>query len=157
MLIFQADTRLTTSKMKLGNVIVLASLVFGIEGGRLHLDCCDRIAVGYIEKSGSSFVDSLFLSNPVAREHQRQVFGYYEKTSIRGYDRPVYEKEEDAIWYCGDDWYMGKVEDVGLCHGYAHANGETGQCVEDFGAFTWKVYDGSEFQLDTRLDVRCDS
>ena len=144
--------------LRLAQVVFLASIVLATEGSH----CCSRIAVGY-SKAPYGFSNSMsewFRPAQVAKTHQIQIFGYYERTDDEEHGRPVYRSErydgQDAIWFCGDQWYVGQNEHVGRCEGYANAGWKNRQsCVDHIEDNDWQVYNGIEFALDRNLKVRC--
>lgn len=149
--------------MKLVGIVFFASIILTIDGSPW---CCSRVGVGYVKKYGSSFLSELW-ATPVAKHYQSEIFGHYKKTDEAIHNRPVYRSEKhegnDAIWFCGEQWYIGRYEDREFCEGYAHAGWDNAQdCVERIQTFDWRVWatskelvNGGEWRDDKHLAVRC--
>ena len=69
---------------------------------------------------------------------------YYRSNFVNGFY---------GIWFCGNNWIIGKDSEKGKCQGFVHSNFNTDKCVHDIG-FDWKFADGSVYAGDG-LAVKC--
>ena len=80
-----------------------------------------------------------------ARKFQDHIFGTYRAVWTNGqleliHGRPVYRSRQgNAIWYCGDTWYIGLYDERDNCQGFAHSGWRTEKCVEKIRSKSWRV------------------
>ena len=92
-------------------------------------ECCTRVEVYYKNKTK-------------AYETNTAIYGSY--TRVIGDDvsdhyhyRSNFANGFFGIWFCGNNWIIGKHSDKGKCTGSAHSNINTDKCVHDI-TVDWK-------------------